>query len=152
MARSLEHIRRIKREHMARKRAADPDAARAYGRAYHAANRDKQTAKMRGYYAKRFFWSRSMKLRGDDRASHFDLARLWKAQGGCCALTGKRLDRTAQLDHIVPKARGGADDPCNLRWVCAEVNYAKRDLSDAEFITLCDSVMRWIGERIMEIA
>lgn len=149
MPRSIEETRRAKREYMARKRAADPDAARAYGRNYHQLNRDKQTEKMRNYYARRFFWGRAMKLRGEGRASAADLARLWKQQAGLCALTGRRLSRNnAHLDHINAKARGGSDRPDNLRWLCTEANLARRELSDAEFFALCSDVMRWIGERI----
>ena len=150
MPRDIERIRKIKREHMARKRAADPEAARAYGRAYHHANREKQTAKMREYSARRFFWTKAVKLRGNDRATYVELATLRKAQRGLCALTGLRLDRSAQLDHRTPKARGGNDHVSNLQWVCAEANLAKRALTDAEFAALCADVVHWIGRRIVE--
>lgn len=148
MPRDIEHVRRIKREHMARKRASDPEAVRAYQRAYHQAHREKQTAKMRDYYTRRFFWGKAMKLRGEDRATTWELAALWKKQRGRCALTGRRLDRSAQLDHKTPKARGGGDDIRNLQWLSEETNLAKRALTDAEFVALCADVMRWIGERI----
>lgn len=152
MPRSIEETRRAKREHMAKKRAADPEAARAYSRNYHHRNRDKQTEKMRNYYARRFFWGRAMKLRGEGRATATDLARLWKQQGGFCGLTGRRLSRdNAHLDHIVAKARGGSDQPSNLRWLCTEANLARRELSDAEFVALCSDVMAWIGQRIAEV-
>jgi CRISPR/Cas system Type II protein with McrA/HNH and RuvC-like nuclease domain len=151
MARDIETVRKSKREHMARKRAADPEAARAYSRSYHQANREKTTAKMREYYERRFFWGRAMKLRGSNRATVSDISRLWYAQRGKCALTGRRLDRTAQLDHITPKAKGGDDCASNLRWVCAAINYAKRDMSDAELQALCADVMAWIGRRIAEV-
>lgn len=151
MPRSIEHIRRTKREHMARKRAADPAAARAYRNAYHAANRDRQTEIMRTYYARRFFWGRAMKLRGVGRASAKDLARLWKSQRGKCALTGRALNRAAQVDHILPRGKGGGDAATNLRWVCAEINYAKRDLTDDQLVALCGEVMNWIGRRIESV-
>lgn len=139
-----------KRESMARKRAANPEAARTYQKDYYAANRAVQTEKMRNYYARRFFWGKAMKLRGDRRACAKDLASLWRSQKGRCALTGRRLDRTAQLDHKMPKARGGGDEATNLQWLCCEANLAKRDLTDAEFAVLCEDVMRWIGRRIVD--
>lgn len=149
MARTIEETRKAKREYMARKRAEDPQAARDYRNAYHARNRGTQTAKMRDYYAKRFFWGRAAKLRGSGRATSKDLAALWKSQRGRCAMTGRRLTReNAHVDHIVAKARGGSDRPENLRWVCAQANLAKRDMSDAEFLALCKDTMRWIGRRI----
>lgn len=147
-ARDPEKYRTRKRESMARRRAADPQAARAYRNAYHAANREARTAKMRAYYARRFFWGKAMKLRGGDRATACQLAALWKAQRGRCALTGRRLDRSAQLDHRTPKARGGGDQITNLQWLCEAANLAKRDLTDAEFTALCADVMAWIGRRI----
>lgn len=148
MARSREETLRAKREGMARRRAADPDAVRAYQREWHKRNREQNCQKMRDYYARRFFWGKAMKLRGKDRADYRQIAALWKAQKGFCALTGRRLDRSAELDHIIAKARGGSDGVTNLRWVCRAVNFARRDLPDDEFFALCRDVMRWIGSRI----
>lgn len=146
-----DEVRAAKRDGMARKRAADPSAARARERAMHHANREARTAAMRAYYAKRFFWGRAMKLRGPGKATALDLAMLWKAQRGRCALTGRRLDRTAQLDHKTAKARAGQDHIENLQWLCEEANLAKRALSDEQFIALCGDVMRWIGQRIAQV-
>jgi 5-methylcytosine-specific restriction endonuclease McrA len=151
MPRSREEYLKAKREGMARLRARDPDAARSKRNAYHAANREAQTAKMRAYYDRRFFWGKAMKLRGEGRATARDLAALWKVQRGRCALTGRRLDRSAQLDHKTAKARGGPDSIWNLQWLCEEANLAKRALTDAEFIALCSDVMAWIGERIAAV-
>lgn len=148
MPRTADQVREAKRLHMARKWAEDPDGMRAKARAWHHANREHNLGKMRDYYAKRFFWGRAMKLRGEGRATTKELASLWKAQRGLCALTGRRLDRSAQLDHISPKARGGGDKIGNLRWVCADVNILKRHLTDEELIALCSDVMAWIGRRI----
>jgi len=139
--RSADHVRAIKREHMARKRAADPEAARAYGRRYYAENRDAVSSKIREYYGRRFFWARATKLRGAGRADFKQLASLWKKQRGRCAITGRRLDRTAHLDHIVAKARGGFDNIENLRWVIPEINLAKRAIDDAAFLRLCQDVV-----------
>lgn len=148
-ARTPEHVLAAKREQMAERRRADPDAARAYSRRYHHRNREKQTAKMRHYYGRRFFWARSCKLRQEGKADFRQLAALWKAQRGRCALTGRRLTRdNAQLDHIVPKVKGGGDEIGNLRWLCIEANMAKRDMTDEQFIALCAEVTAFIGERI----
>ena len=146
-----ETYRRRKRESMAKQRAADPQRLRARERAWWAANKDKNTETMRAYIRRRFFWSKAMKLRGKDRASTREIASLWKRQHGRCALTGRRLDRSAQLDHVLPKARGGTDDLANLQWLCEEANIAKRHMTDAEFVTLCSDVMAWIGRRIQMV-
>jgi 5-methylcytosine-specific restriction endonuclease McrA len=151
MARTKAESNEAKRLAVARYRARNPEKHRAYQRDWHAKNRDHNKAKMRDYYARRFFWGRAMKLRGPDRATFKDLAAIWKRQRGRCALTGRRLDRTADLDHIIPKTKGGSDRPENLRWLAREVNMVKRNLTDAEFIILCSDVMRIIGERIAMI-
>jgi hypothetical protein len=143
-----EKVRKRKREWMAKKRAQDPDAARKYHREYHRNNRDERNAKMREYSGRRFFWTKAMKLRGEDRATTAEIASIWRKQMGRCALTGVRLDRTAQLDHILPKARGGDDTAENLQWLAADVNLAKKEKTDEEFIEMCRSVMAWIGQRI----
>lgn len=145
-----ERLRR-KRESMARRRAADIDKARAYEREFYYRNHEANKATMRAYAARRFFWVKAMKLRKPGGASVREIARLWKAQRGVCALTGRRLDRSAQLDHILPKARGGNDSIGNLRWTCEAVNIAKRDMTDAEFLALCGECMAWIGKRIQMV-
>jgi 5-methylcytosine-specific restriction endonuclease McrA len=144
--RDPEKYRKRKRESMARRRALDPQASRDYQlRDYHE-NRPARLAKMRAYQKRRFFWMRSGKLTG---VGARDLAALWRRQRGMCALTGERLNRSnAEVDHILPRARGGSDEITNLRWTTAQVNRAKRDLTDAEFLKLCGDTMRWIGERI----
>jgi hypothetical protein len=62
-----------------------------------------------------------------------------------CALTGWPLEygKTASIDHIIPKSRGGDSTLRNLRWVDKRVNFAKRDLSDEEFIVLCRAVVAY---------
>lgn len=149
--RNPELMRERKRESMARRRAADPEAARAYARANHHANREVRLEAMRAYCSRRFFWVKATKLRGPRRATAQQIASLWKAQRGRCALTGRRLDRSAQLDHKLPKARGGGDEITNLQWLCEAANLAKRDLTDAEFAALCADVMAWIGRRIAAV-
>jgi hypothetical protein len=138
MARSIEETRKAKREFMARKRAADLEGARAYARDFHHRNRDRNLATMKAYQGRRFFWMRSFKLKG---ITARDLASIWRRQRGLCALTGRKLDRSAQIDHKLPKARGGTDELGNLQWLCKEVNLAKRALTDEEFTALCGEVV-----------
>lgn len=128
---------------MARRRAADLEGARAYSRAHYHKNHEINKAKMLAYYGRRFFWARATKLRGKGpRATPHELAALWHRQRGTCALTGRRLDRSAHLDHIIPLADRGGDEIGNLRWVCWEANLAKRALSDSAFLALCRDVVR----------
>jgi 5-methylcytosine-specific restriction endonuclease McrA len=84
-----------------------------------------------------------------------ELKTLWVRQHGRCALTGRALDDTAELDHVVPRSRGGENSFKNARWLCREANQAKRDLLDTEFLGLCREVIAyatWIGrEALAEI-
>jgi 5-methylcytosine-specific restriction endonuclease McrA len=68
---------------------------------------------------------------------------LWQKQGGRCAYTGDMLvpGANASIDHILPKARGGALGIGNLQWVTLTVNRAKRELTNDEFFALCRRVI-----------
>jgi 5-methylcytosine-specific restriction protein A len=44
---------------------------------------------------------------------------------------GKEL--TSHLDHIVPRAQGGSDDPSNLQWLGAKCHSAKTTRQDGGF-------------------
>jgi len=147
MARSREEHLKAKREGMARRRAADPALARKKLKDWCDRNREHVRQKVRNYYNKRFFWSRAQRLRRDGfEISPYELALLWKTQRGRCALSGRRLTReTAELDHIIPRKRGGDSRFSNIRWVRKEANRAKRDLTDVEFIRLCADVLKHVG-------
>ena len=74
------------------------------------------------------------------------LAFLWKQQRGLCKLTGERLNReNSEIDHIIPKSKGGTNEITNLRWLLSDVNQAKRALSDEDFLSLCKKVVNWAG-------
>lgn len=111
---------------------------------YREKNRSRVREWNQRYNIKRFFFTCSRRLRIQEKgetASHKELASLWKIQRGCCALTGRRLNReNVHLDHIIPLVRGGSSTIENLRWLHRDVNFAKRDLFDAEFIALCQEV------------
>jgi 5-methylcytosine-specific restriction endonuclease McrA len=104
------------------------------------------------YARRRFFHIRSNNMRhacDGQCATLYELASLWKRQRGKCAMTGRRLNRdNAHLDHIVPKVKGGSSFIENLRWVHKDVNHAKRDLLDADFVQMCREVANFNPERI----
>lgn len=149
IGRGPDEVRKAKREFMATKRAANPEKARAYQRRFYHENRDRYRLKSKEYHRRRFFNRRATKLLN---ISAGQLASLWRKQRGLCGLTGERLTRdNAQVDHISPRSRGGTDDISNLRWVTKKVNYAKRELTDSEFLDLCRNVAEWIGIRIQQV-
>lgn len=145
---SKEEVAKRKREAMGRRRSADIESARAYARKHYANNRDKMKEKLRKAYHSDMFKSRAAKLRADGHATGADLRKKWEEQDGLCALTGRILDKTAQVDHIIPKSKGGGDGIDNVRWVHKDANLAKRGLTDLELLELCHDVIRWLGQRI----
>jgi 5-methylcytosine-specific restriction endonuclease McrA len=66
---------------------------------------------------------------------------LWHKQRGRCAMTGRRLDRSAELDHIIPVSKGGHNHPDNLQWLAPEVNQCKNDMTVDEFMAVCINVL-----------
>lgn len=72
-----------------------------------------------------------------------ELKTLWNNQNGLCALSGRPLDENSELDHIIPKTRGGTNCFQNSQWLCKEANQAKRNLLDDEFIALCVDVINY---------
>ena len=63
-----------------------------------------------------------------------------------CAYCGKSLVNSVTVDHIIPKARGGADWQENLFAVCHECNCGKADKSLSEFRQILGVSMFWFEE------
>lgn len=141
-ARNVEKVRRASRE-AARQLRLDPAKRERLleteRRAYARTGKARQRARLEAMKRDDFFKWKSLRsyvwLTGDQ------LRELWDGQGGLCALTGRPLDRTAHLDHKIPRSRGGPDTFENAQWLCAEANQAKRNLLDGEFIALCREVV-----------
>lgn len=100
-----------------------------------------------------FFERKSLNMPGmRDIGSAKMLWSLWKEQRGRCALTGIRLTRyNCELDHIVPRSKGGSNERSNLRWLLDDVNQAKYNLTDEEFLSLCRSVVAFCLERVIHV-
>lgn len=75
-----------------------------------------------------------------------ELLDLFNKQEGKCAYTGELLEigKTASVDHIVPCMGGNNKERIttieNLQWVSLKINYMKRELSEEEFLDLCQKV------------
>lgn len=124
---------------------ANGERIRSKMREYRERHREEIGLRQKDYQRRRFFWKTASNLRlrsSGNSATMHELAHLWKSQRGLCAITRRRLTKeNAQIDHIIPVIKGGSGDISNLRWVHRDVNYAKRDLTDAEFIALCREVL-----------
>jgi len=70
----------------------------------------------------------------------------WKSQNGLCALSGRKLDRQAHIDHILPVSRGGTNEASNLQWLDPMINQAKSNMTDQEFLDMCKQVINWASK------
>jgi hypothetical protein len=75
----------------------------------------------------------------DDKELWKDLQSLWIQQEGLCFYTGLpiTLGVDADVDHVKPIAKGGANDITNLVWSSRKFNFLKRDLDLDELADLC---------------
>lgn len=122
-------------------------------RAYANGGDQKQRARIgRMQVEQPFRWRAQLLTRNLGRpVTEAELRALWDAQDGRCALTGQLLDiHSADLDHIVPRSRGGSNEPSNLRWLTRTANQAKGNMLDGEFLALCAQVAEHIGRLIGE--
>jgi hypothetical protein len=121
---------------------------------YYYANREfilsKARVRDKKRYALRFFFSRAKahitRLKSSESPDNLcqTISRIWYQQRGVCVYTGKRLDRTAQLDHKVPVSRGGDNSHNNLQWITAESNRVKKCMTHEEFIAICTDIAAYI--------
>ncbi len=73
-----------------------------------------------------------------------ELMKLIKSQDYRCALSGEKLTpKTAELDHKMPRSKGGCDTIDNLQWLDRSINRMKGQLSTEQFIAACRRVVQW---------
>lgn len=70
------------------------------------------------------------------------LEKMLKRQDYKCALSGKELTpQNAAIDHIVPLSKGGSHYVSNAQILLADVNSAKGQMTNDEFIAMCRSIV-----------
>jgi 5-methylcytosine-specific restriction endonuclease McrA len=73
----------------------------------------------------RGFNRRSKASKSDSKTMANDIAAIYKSQKGKCWWCGKKVGDTYHVDHRVPLAQGGTNDPGNLVVSCPECNLSK---------------------------
>lgn len=114
----------------------------------HDPNGDKKRVRDAAAKKKRFFRNRAYMLGFVGRATVTakELAAMWHAQRGRCAVSGRRLTReNAHVDHRISLTRGGGKSINNLRWTVSEANVLKLSLMDGELLTLCQDIVRTLA-------
>jgi rubredoxin len=128
--RNADRARLLARERYAERLADDPLDWRAKGRAaakkWKSNNPDRITIIARNAKAKR--------KGAPGKHTADDLAAIFKAQRGRCAICRSKLGADRQVDHIVPLSKGGTNDRANLQWACATCNLEKRAHDPIEFM------------------
>ena len=78
-----------------------------------------------------------------------DLKELIIKQDFKCALTGDKisLEKGIELDHIIPKNRGGKDELSNVQWVTKQANCFKSDRTESELFELCNKIVTTIKNK-----
>lgn len=71
-----------------------------------------------------------------------------------CYLTGRKIDledmKSYQLDHILPRSKGGSNELENLGLTCRDANQSKTDLTVEEYIALCAEVLEHSGYKVIK--
>ena len=79
-----------------------------------------------------------------NRSRWIDLQDLMEKQGNRCALSGQPIDITnAEIDHILPRAKGGQDVIENLQWTHKVTNRMKRDMNIYELIAWAKDIVEF---------
>jgi 5-methylcytosine-specific restriction endonuclease McrA len=69
------------------------------------------------------------------------LRELWESQGNLCAISGETITpQVAEIDHIMPKSRGGSHQINNLQWLHKVVNRMKHSLLEPELVEWCGRI------------
>lgn len=104
--------------------------------------------------------TRKIKTKGANRCSMKNIEMSFRSkdviekfgQSPKCALSGRDIDwedsYSYTLDHIIPATRGGDNSINNLQLLHPQVNLAKSNLTDEEFIALCKEVLEYRGFQV----
>ena len=95
-------------------------------------------------YCRDVSWHR---LGTSKRAS--EILRLFNSQEGKCAISGvtMTLGMDCELDHIIPKSRGGSDDTENLQWVLMVCNRMKDNLTEDELFGMTERIYHTLSKK-----
>ncbi len=77
-----------------------------------------------------------------------DLANLFNKQNGLCPYSGVSLvvGKDAEVDHIIPKSKGGSSEINNLQWVLKGINRMKHGMAHKEFSELLSLIVKNISQ------
>lgn len=72
-----------------------------------------------------------------------------------CYLSGRSIDildsSSYQLDHIIPRSKGGENTLENLGISCKDANQSKRDMLLKDYLNLCKEVLEFNGYKVEKL-
>lgn len=94
------------------------------------------------YCTKHWLSARSSDYKKQYGLAMSDLIKLYERQSGRCGYSNVpiTIGKNAELDHKIPKSKGGSNRLDNLHWVHKKINRMKGDLLQDEFVVLCKNV------------
>lgn len=129
------------RAHCAAYHAAHTEARKVYNAAYRAANPEREKARFAAYRIANIDADR---IKSQNRRARRKLnggilskglaAKLFKLQRGKCPCCGLMLGSDYHLDHIIPLARGGANEDVNMQLLRSTCNLQKGAKSPIAFM------------------
>lgn len=71
-----------------------------------------------------------------------EMKALFDLQGGMCPYTNRKLNLgiNTEVDHKIPKCKGGANVIDNLQWIYAPINFMKSGFTHEEFLELITEI------------
>lgn len=79
----------------------------------------------------------------EDKNRWQELLDLYNKQNGLCAYSDRKLvfGKNAEVDHIIPRARGGTNTIDNLQWLDADINFFKNSMTHDELVQVCKTIL-----------
>jgi len=125
---------------------------KAYGKRWRELNRERNSQQKRDYYRANKAAIRQ-KYRAQYAANRLALLLKWGRglnDADASALLAEHADgcvfcgshERLELDHKMPKSRGGPNTRENLQWLCRLCNAAKGDMTTVEFITHIRKILK----------
>lgn len=123
------------------------DRVRAYKVAYLEAHRERIAERAREYRANNLEKYRAHRRNRKARArnaegsfTHEDVAALYVKQDGCCYWCSVDLGDRYEVDHYIPLAKGGTNNPDNLVLACQTCNASKGAKMPDEFRAYLETI------------
>lgn len=75
-------------------------------------------------------------------SAHPQCSRLGKPCAAPCQPQNEDGTYDVEIDHIIPRSRGGSNEIDNLQWLCKCENRAKYNKPESTTLGICTSIMR----------